>query len=307
MSVKRRTLVLISAVVVVLMGALALLAPQVRSALLIGVGRNYCPVDSVWSISSERASWLQVRDRLERSARIVRTDGEFVLWQIDGQQYWMPAGSRILSGMLAEEKTALYDSAGQGVRAGDVVLDCGANIGLYTQDALKSGAARVVAIEPALDNVECLRRNTAAEVAAGRVVVYPKGVWDKDDVLQLNVQPSNSASYSVALRYQGAQPGPQVQLTTIDELVRELGLDRVDYIKMDIEGAEREALAGAAETIRRFKPRITISMEHRYDDPTVIPKIVHSLWSGYHVSPGRCIELSAGLRPAVMSFFPVLP
>ncbi len=129
------------------------------------------------------------------------------------------------------------------------------------------------------------RRNTAGYVAAGRVVVYPKGVWDKDDVLPLNVQPSNSASYSVALRYKGAQPGPAVELTTIDEMVRELGLERVDYIKMDIEGAEREALAGAAGTIRRFKPRLTISLEHRYDDPTAIPAIVRSILSEYRMAP----------------------
>jgi FkbM family methyltransferase len=157
-------------------------------------------------------------------------------------------------------------------------------------------------VEPAQDNLECLRRNAAAGIAAGRVIVYPKGVWDKDDVLPLNVQPSNSASYSVALRYRGAAPGPAVQLTTIDALVEELGLKRVDYIKMNIEGAERAALAGGAATIRRFHPRMTVSLEHRYDDPEVIPEMVRSLWSGYRASAGQCIELGAALRPAVMSF-----
>ena len=103
----------------------------------------------------------------------------------------------------------------------------------------------------------------------------------------------------MALKYQGATPGPNVQLTTIDELVSDLKLERVDYIKMDIEGAERAALVGATGTIRRFHPRLTISMEHRYDDPKTIPKMVLSLWSGYRMACGRCIEQSAGLRPAV--------
>jgi len=44
-------------------------------------------------------------------------------------------------------------------------------------------------------------------------------------------------------------------------------------------------------------------MEYRYDDPKAIPKLVLSLWRGYRMASGRCIEQSAGLRPAVMSFY----
>jgi FkbM family methyltransferase len=45
------------------------------------------------------------------------------------------------------------------VRAGDVVLDCGAGIGLFARQALKRGARTVIAIEPVPENLECLRRN----------------------------------------------------------------------------------------------------------------------------------------------------
>ncbi len=301
MKLNSRTSVLTS--VLALAAALALSVPESRFAILIAIGRNYCPLDSVWSVSTARAARVERRKQLERSARVVREDGDYVLWEIEGQRFWMPAGSRVLPGMLAEQQSEVYDSAGQVVRPGDVVLDCGANVGLYTLDAVRRGASLVVAIEPALDNVECLRRNLASYVAAGRVVIRPEGVWDKDDVLPLSVQPSNTASYSVALKHRGAKPGPNVQLTTIDEIVRDLKLERVDYIKMDIEGAERAALVGATGTIRRFHPRLTISMEYRYDDPKVIPKMVLSLWSGYRTACGRCIEQSAGLRPAVMSFY----
>jgi hypothetical protein len=44
----------------------------------------------------------------------------------------------------------------------------------------------VVAIEPSPANLECLRRNMSREIASGRVIVYPKGVWDREDVLALN-------------------------------------------------------------------------------------------------------------------------
>ncbi len=205
MRLKSRTSVLIS--VLALVAALALIAPQSRFAILIAIGRNYCPVDSVWSVSAAKAARVERQKQLERSARVVREDGAYVLWEIEGQQFWMPAGSRVLPGMLAEQQTAVYDSAGQAVRPGDVVLDCGANVGLYTLDAVRRGASLVVAIEPALDNVECLRRNLASYVAAGRVVIRPEGVWDKDDVLPLSVQPSNTA-----ILQRGAQaPGSEAR------------------------------------------------------------------------------------------------
>ena len=61
------------------------------------------------------------------------------------------------------------------VRPGDVVLDCGANIGVFVRESLDAGAKTVVAIEPAPENIECLRRNFKDEIAAGRVIVYPEG------------------------------------------------------------------------------------------------------------------------------------
>ena len=58
----------------------------------------------------------------------------------------------------------------------------------------------------------------------------------------------------------------KVPLTTIANLAIELKLPRVDFVKMDIEGAEKEALRGGAETIRRYHPRMAIASEHLPDD-----------------------------------------
>ena len=178
----------------------------------------------------------RIYDDIGKNARVeLDKKANLVKWTTSWGVFWAPPATSVPF-LIGEQKTRAYGDGPRRVQKGDVVLDCGANIGLYTLDALKRGAARVVAIEPALDNVECLHRNLASYVDAGRVVICPKGVWNKEDVLPLNVQPSNTASYSVALKYRGAAPGPYVQLTTIDELVRELKLERVDYIKMDIEG-----------------------------------------------------------------------
>ena len=186
-------------------------------------------------------------------------------------------------------------------------MDCGASIGLYTLHALEKGAAHVVAVELSPRNLECLRRNLAAELESGRATIVPKGVWDTEGLLPLRMQPQNSAADSVALRYRGSRQGPKVPVTTIDTIVRELGLLRLDYIKMDIEGAEREALRGAAQTLARFHPRLTIAMEHRFEDPRDIPGVVAEVCAGYRAHCGPCTDMGNSLRPVAMDFMWVPP
>ena len=181
------------------------------------------------------------------------------------------------------------------VRPGDVVLDCGANVGVYTRHALEAGARLVVAIDPAPESIECLRRNFSEEIKAGRVVVYPKGVWDKDEVLQIRIFDQQSGSDSVALHFPGSREGPQVMLTTIDKMVEELQLDQVDFIKMDIEGSERKALMGARDTIARFKPRMAISMEHLPDDFETFTAMIVKLWPYLKTSCGFCHWVNSAL------------
>ena len=54
-------------------------------------------------------------------------------------------------------------------------------------------------------------------------------------------------------------------------MLRAVGVAKVDFIKMDIEGAERDALKGAAQTLKTYKPRLMLDMYHRPDDAVVLP------------------------------------
>jgi hypothetical protein len=67
-----------------------------------------------------------------------------------------------------------------------------------------------------------------------------------------------------------------------------LGLLRIDYIKMDIEGSEREALRGARQTLRRFRPRLMLDSYHRRDDMAVLPALVRQANPEYSMICGPC-------------------
>jgi FkbM family methyltransferase len=281
------------------------LYPPLRLSGLVLLGRSgVCPYGEAVRSAANLKDQIAIKDRILGASKLIETDPEgFRLWQTPRGRYWIPEGSDyMLPFNLAEQERRIYGVGERAVQPGDTVLDCGANVGVYTREALEAGASRVIAIEIAPENLECLRRNFAGEIRSGRVMVYPKGVWDRDDFLTLNVDPGNSAADSVVMRPEKSREGPRVPLTTIDKLVAELGLDRVDYIKMDIEGAEQNALRGAEQTIRKFRPRLALSAYHRPDDPQKIPAIVSSLWSGYRMECGSCADAGTFIRPDVLFF-----
>jgi FkbM family methyltransferase len=294
------------AAIVIGLGAAVYFVTPVRLAALYLVGRaGPCPWRETMR-SADNLRWqIEIKDRILAASKLVEKDpAGFNLWHTPKGPFWVPNGSDYsLPFNLAEQERKIYGDSRLGVHPGDVVLDCGASVGVFTREALAAGARLVVAIELAPENLECLRRNLAEEVKAGRVIIYPKGVWDKDDVMTLWVDPGNSPADSVVMRPEKAYPGPQVPLTTIDKLVEELRLERVEFIKMDIEGAEQKALVGAQRTLARFHPRLALSAYHREDDPVRIPELVRQAWPGYRMECGFCADAKSFVRPDVLFFY----
>ena len=279
---------------------------KVRLATIAAVGRSgQCSMGASMDIPGHFKEQTAIKDRILAASKRLQLEEIYELWQTPARAYWIPRGSQfVLPFNLAEQAEHIYGTGEQAMKAGDVVLDCGANIGVTVEEALKAGAKTIVAIEPAPENLECLRRNFPKEIESGRVIVYPKGVWDKDDVLTLNVDPHNSAADSVVMKPEGSEGKIQVPLTTIDKLVAELKLDKVDYIKMDIEGAEPNALRGAHDTIAKYKPRLSIASYHVATHPALIPQIVNQTRAGYKTGCGPCNEVKGEMRirPEILYF-----
>ena len=78
-----------------------------------------------------------------------------------------------------------------------------------------------------------------------------------------------------------AQGSETAQIITLDEYVREKNLPRVDFIKLDVEGAELDALRGAITAIARFKPILAICVYHKWDDFWTLMNFVKALNPAY--------------------------
>jgi FkbM family methyltransferase len=294
-------------VLILFAGAAALFLLAVKSPArllaLSAIGHSGCSLDGTLHSFDNAKLQFNLRNHFQQTTHLVRRDSTgFELWDTDHGQIWTTKGDKILPFLLAEQEMKIYGTGVRGVQPGDIVLDCGANIGMFTKTALASGARLVVAVEPAPDTLECLRRNLAKEIAQGRVIVYPKGVWDHDDFLNLAVDEHNAGSNSLVLDLNRAK-SVRVPLTTIDKLVAELKLERLDFIKMDIEGAEKNALKGARSTLNRFRPHMSISAEHLSDDVEKIPLVVRDIQPTYKLEYADCQDQGSRVAPLVLQFF----
>lgn len=129
-----------------------------------------------------------------------------------------------------------------------VVLDIGANIGAATVFFSETyPAAKIHAFEPVPDNLEMLKLNAASRGRPGSIQCHHLALSDRDGELQLIHSPgaNNHGGWSFYQRgASGSEEKISVPVRKSGDFVRELGLERIDVIKIDTEGAEREILHG---------------------------------------------------------------
>jgi FkbM family methyltransferase len=263
----------------------------------------YCSVRDAMAGVSTKLQQERTADTILAASTLVKSENKLDLWQTPKGQYWLPTGRKeILPILLAQQERNIYGDETWGVRKGDIVLDCGAHVGTYTKKALAAGASLVVAIEPAPAAVECLRRNLAGEVAQGRVIIYPKGVWDREELLTLFADKNADAGDSFVIHENASKAIDKIPVTTIDQLASELKLPRVDFIKADVKGSTQRAIRGAAAVINKYHPRMAFSTEETADDPKAIAALTQTVAPGYRMRCGPCLLDSKEVYTDVLFF-----
>ncbi len=151
--------------------------------------------------------------------------------------------------------------------AGDVVIDAGANIGMFSALAAYKGAT-VFSFEPVPQNQQLL---SLTKTLNKNITVCPFALSAKSGKINLSMEEENNiGSFSESK----SATGIEVNAITLDEFATQNKLDKISFIKADIEGAERKMLAGATEVLKKFAPKLAICTYHHSDDPKVLEEII---------------------------------
>jgi FkbM family methyltransferase len=190
---------------------------------------------------------------------------EFTRYQTPFGEFWgSPGESAAIGTVIIEELCGIYEDGPARIDSGDVVVDLGAHIGTFTRIALNRGASRVVAFEANPRNASSFKKNFEREIKTGRVSLIEAPIWSETKTVMFE---------GTSLVGMVGESGTPMEAKTLDGVAQELGLERINFIKSDVEGAERHALLGASNTLAS-RPKLAISSYHYPDDPDVLSKIV---------------------------------
>jgi len=158
----------------------------------------------------------------------------------------------------------------------DIVISAG---GLYGETAIwfadKVGPnGKVFSFEPLKKNIKIFKDNIIKNNLTDIITIVDKGLWDKNETINFNLYDPDDPFNS---------NGEKIQGVTLDHFVEKNKIDKIDFIKMDIEGAELTALKGAEVTIKKFKPILAICVYHLPSDIIEIPLYIKMLVPEYKI------------------------
>ncbi len=164
-----------------------------------------------------------------------------------------------------------------GIRQGDVFLDCGACYGETSIWACMQGAAQCYAFEPSPIQQKYLKKNIAHHSLSEKVFPLFSAVGKASGSAYFQQNTKNAAASTLSDMTETSFEVPVVDIDTWCA-AREV---KPDFIKMDLEGGEMDALLGAERTIRECKPRLAICLYHRPSDMWSIPYFIKKISPDY--------------------------
>ncbi|MGC9598984.1 MAG: FkbM family methyltransferase [Minisyncoccia bacterium] len=172
------------------------------------------------------------------------------------------------------------------IKKGDVVIEGGANMGVFSCLAASLGAT-VYAFEPYKKAFFILSKKNQR---FSSIIPVHSALGDRNGTAMLKEGGERhfgcSTMTDTSLNPLGFSWEPECQvsevpITTVDDFVNKNGIRKVDFVKLDIEGYEAQTLRGALKTIKRDRPVIAMSAYHHPEDKKVLPEILHSVVPDY--------------------------
>jgi FkbM family methyltransferase len=219
-----------------------------------------------------------------------RLKNEFRFWV--AQSPFAPHGFRRTCPLVGYEYV-------RAIRQGDVVVDAGAFTGDYTVYASRAvgSSGHVVAFEPDPNNLRRLKRNLKGEL--NNVTIINKGLWSHNGTLPFKMGDSGLTSGTTSNSDDIGVNDITVNVARLDDELEQLGISQINVLKMDIEGAEIEAIKGARRTLCENNAYTCIATYHILDGQTTsgtVEKLLRDM--GYHTFSGFPLHLTTyGWKP----------
>lgn len=201
---------------------------------------------------------------------------------------FMYESSDILMDIIEEDMERIeylegpYNFGSVTVEENDIVLDIGANYGLFSATAAsKARNGKVYAFEPVKETQKILKRTTDLY---DNIVIEPYAVSDMCGKTRINISTYNSNPGAASIMNVNCDSKTEViETITLDTFVKEKHLSKIDFIKADIEGAERLLLSGSKELLREFSPKLAICTYHYPEDPALLEFLIKQANPNYVV------------------------
>ena len=145
-----------------------------------------------------------------------------------------------------------------GINPGDTVFDLGANFGMFSAYAASKGC-NVYAFEPFNSAVTRYLENL--KKVYSNINIISSAIADKEGVSYLSIDKNNYGGSFI-----NDKEGIMVPTTTIDSFIKKSSIERVDFIKADIEGSECQMLDGAVLTLKELGPQLSLCKYHNIGD-----------------------------------------
>lgn len=189
-------------------------------------------------------------------------------------RYKLSGDIRHLKNAHSTEDEAVACLAGRDIKT---AVDGGA----YTGDTARQmidrlpGLQKIYAIEPDVKNYKKLTKFAAEQDEGVQIISINAALWSATGSGCFAASGNRNSSL-LSSSYEHKEI--TVPLLTVDDLAKD---EHIDFIKYDVEGAEREALLGSAETIRRDRPALAVSLYHRSEDLFDLPLLIHDILPDY--------------------------
>ncbi len=165
----------------------------------------------------------------------------------------------------------IYEEKGVRIMPGDVVFDLGANVGIFTFFAASrvGPKGKVYAFEPIIEMQNMIEKSKAYNLNGNVVEVAPFAVGDKIEEVDFSFDTASESGVGA-----GSLLANRAKIVTLDSFIKAHKLQRVDFLKADIEGYEAQMLRGAVGTLAKFKPKLAICTYHKPGDKEELTEII---------------------------------